>query len=957
MGLASIELEGVEADDVIASLCRLAVADGRKAVIVSGDKDFYQLLSESVSMWDPSPKAKSALDLDGFRARFGLEPAAFLEMQALMGDPSDNIPGIKGIGEGTALKLITEFGTVERLYESLDKVKPQGVRAKLEGQLENARLSKSLATLGEGLEPPLKLEDLAVRDPDLPKIEAITRDLELARLYREIEAYARVRSRRLGGSYASAASGESGTSAGTLAPGGSAMSGAPGASQGPGSPEASAGSQGASAPEAPAASALAPPREAPAPGPQAEPGSQAAPGPQAEPRPEGEPRLDGARRPPAAGRPKGASLLDGLRPDPVPLPTGDAQGSLAAVPGNLLGAAGAIAAPADDVVDYDLYRLVDDEESWGILAAALERSERLAVDLETDGPKPGRAAIVGISLATGPPGEAFYIPVAHATAGARNQPWPLVAERLGARLIGPAPPKVGQHAKFDWQILARYGLVLPVPADDPMLASYLLDPDARHGLDALSQRELEHRAISFKEVVPNPKATFASVDPATACRYSAEDADLTLRLAAALRGRLEGDPELLRLYDEVELPLEELLGRMEGLGVLVDPAALKTLSAELGAMMSARAKTIYSLIGHELNLGSPKQLGEALFVEMGLPAGKKTAKGTAPSTDNEVLSELALLYPVASEIMAWREVSKLKSTYADKLPEAIDPATGRIHTSYNQALTATGRLSSSDPNLQNIPARTEEGRRVRAAFKAPPGWRLLSADYSQIELRVMAHLSGDQALMRAFLEDEDIHAQTAARIFNLPIDKVPPERRREAKTINFGIIYGQGPFGLAKQLGVRQSEAKAIIDAYFLRFPGVRAYMDRTVGEAARTGQVRTWFGRLRRLPLIGSSGPAKREAERMAVNTPVQGTAADLIKMAMLMVDRALAREGLKSRIIMQVHDELVLEAPLEEVDRVGRLVKELMELAGREPLAGGRPLTVPLRADVAVGEAWVHA
>jgi DNA polymerase-1 len=608
-------------------------------------------------------------------------------------------------------------------------------------------------------------------------------------------------------------------------------------------------------------------------------------------------------------------------------------------------------------VDYGAYRLVDGEPAWEELMAAVGRARSLAVDLETDKLKPSEAAIVGVALATDAEGEAFYVPVAHETPGAPNQPWSLVADRIGPFLAAPEPKKIAQHAKFDWQILARRGLVLPVPADDPMLASYLLDPDARHGLDAMSLRELGHEAISFKSVVPDPKKTFASVDPDAARRYAAEDADLAMRLASVLRRRLSADRELMRLYEEVELPLEELLGRMEGLGVLVDPEALRALSGELEGLMAERAAKIYSLIGRPLNLASPRQLSEALFVEMGLPSGKKTAKKTGLSTDNEVLTELAPLYPVAAEIIAWRELAKLKSTYADKLPEAINPLTGRVHTSYNQALTATGRLSSSDPNLQNIPARTEEGRRVRAAFKAPPGWRLISADYSQIELRVMAHFSGDPELLRAFAEDEDVHAQTAARIFGLPLGQVPPEKRREAKTINFGIIYGQGPYGLAKQLGIPQTAAKAIIDSYFQRFPGVKAYMAGTMARAEAEGLVRTWFGRVRRLPLIKAGGQSKREAQRMAVNTPVQGTAADIIKMAMIMVDGALRERGLRARIIMQVHDELVLEAPVEEVEAVRALVKERMELAGREPLAGGRPLAAPLKADVADGEAWVHA
>ncbi|MDR2455363.1 MAG: DNA polymerase I, partial [Deltaproteobacteria bacterium] len=741
LGLCAIEKEGFEADDVIAAMCKLAQEEGREVVIVSGDKDFYQLLSPSVSMYDPDPKKKSALNLEGFRERFGLEPRAFLEMQGLMGDASDNIPGIPGIGEVTAKKLIAEFGTIENLYLNLGKVSSNSVRDKLRGREEEAKLSRRLALLGEGLEAPAKIEDLAVGEPDLPELKKILAKLEFSRLLGEIEQTARTRAFLTGGG---------------LKP-----------------------------------SAAPPPPEPPL--------TQA----------EKDARLQ--------------AIIDGHfeaeDEEQAPAPA------------------------AGQIVDYDAYVLVSGEEAWKRLLEALRKSEKIAVDLETDGTKPSQAAIVGLSLATGPEGEAFYIPVAHEAPEAPNQSWELVRERLAPFLTGESPLKVGQHAKFDWQILARYDLALPPPSDDPMLASYLLNPDNRHGLDSLSLRELGHQAMSYKSVVPDPKKTFASVEVELACKYSSEDADLTLRLAKRLRGKLGGELELEKLYDEVELPLEELLGRMEGAGVLVDPSVLEALSLDLGELMTERAAKIYAMIGHELNLASPKQLSDALFVEMKLPPGKKTAKGGGFSTDNEVLSDLAPLFPVASEIIAWRELSKLKTTYADKLPEAINPLTGRVHTSYNQALTATGRLSSSDPNLQNIPARSEEGRRVRAAFIAPEGYRLISADYSQIELRVMAHFSGDEAMRQAFLDDEDIHAQTASQIFGIPLAQVPPERRREAKTINFGIIYGQGPYGLAKQLGIPQSRAKEIISGYFHRFPGVLQYMEKTRLKAERTGLVRTWFG------------------------------------------------------------------------------------------------------------------
>jgi DNA polymerase-1 len=616
-----------------------------------------------------------------------------------------------------------------------------------------------------------------------------------------------------------------------------------------------------------------------------------------------------------------------------------------------------LASNNEAAINYQAYVLVDSIEAWDKLSAALTKASLLAVNLEAILVQ-NQAHILGLSLATGK-NEAFYIPIAHQTLTAKNQSWDMVKEKIGSFLTSSSPLKIGQNAKNDWQILSRNGLKLPPPADDPMLASYLLNPDDRHELAALSFKYLGHKYLSFKEAAPEPrKADFSKIEPAKACYHASEKADLTLRLASQLRSNLREEPSLEKLYDEVELPLEELLARIEETGVLVDPLDLSKLSSELGNLMYEREQKIFAEAGRKFNISSPKQLSDVLFVEMGLPSGKKTAKKTGFSTDSEVLTELSALYPIASEIVSWRELAKLKNTYADKLPLAINPATGRIHTSYNQALTATGRLSSSDPNLQNIPARTEEGLRIRAAFKSKPGCRLVSADYSQIELRIMAHFSHDEALIQAFSHDEDVHSQTAAQIFGLSKEEISAEKRREAKTINFGIIYGQGAYGLSKQLGIPRSAAADFIDLYFQRFPAVKNFIEQMHKTAAETGQVSTWFGRRRFLPAINSGGMAKREAERMAVNTPIQGTAADIIKMAMLLVDRRLQREKLKSVIIMQVHDELVLEVPLEELDKVKNiLVEEMVDAGSNPPLSGAKPLTVPLKVDVADGEAWVHA
>jgi len=807
LGLFSLERPGFEADDLIAAAARAFMAQGLEVIIVSSDKDFYQLLDDRVSMYDPDPKKDSALTQAAFRERFGLSPAAFLEMQALMGDSSDNIPGVPQVGEKTALKLISRFGTLDNLYARLEEVTPEKLRANLAANREAAYISRELASLGQGATVDFEARDLKPRPPDQGLLAALFTELEFTRLIREL--------------------------------------------------------------------------------------------------------------------PSSAS-------EPEPLP----QAS---------------------TVTYEGYTLVDGPAGWKALESALTKALALAVDLETDSLSPSRAALVGLSLCA-EPGQAFYIPVEHRTLGAANQPRAL--EKISPWLTSPRLPKIGQNAKFDWLVLARHGLDLPPPADDPMLASYLLDPEARHGLDYLSRRHLAHAPIAYKDLLPDPKKNFSDLTPEEARDYAAEDADLTFRLAGLLRARLKECPALTALYEEVELPLEALLARMEGAGVLLDVPVLERLSLELGGQLKIMEEKIFSLAGRPFNIASPKQLAEVLFKEQGLTPLKKTAKKTGFSTDDEVLAELALTHPLPRAIREWRSLDKLKSTYTDKLPRTVNPATGRVHTSYNQTQTATGRLSSSEPNLQNIPARGEEGRRLREAFIAPPGFRLISADYSQIELRILAHFSGDEALIGAFRRDEDIHTQTAAEIFGLPADKITADLRREAKTINFGVVYGQGAFALGKQLGIPQAQARDFIERYFQRFPGVRRYMEETRGQARTAGQVSTWFGRRRLLPGLTGGYQARQEAERMAINTPIQGTAADLIKMAMLAVDRRLAAEHPRSRLLLQVHDELVVEAPEDEVQAVsGLLATEMAGVAAHPPLTGARALTVPLKVDVGAGPNWASA
>ena len=510
--------------------------------------------------------------------------------------------------------------------------------------------------------------------------------------------------------------------------------------------------------------------------------------------------------------------------------------------------------------------------------------------------------------------------------------------------------KVGQNIKYDYIILKHNGVNLGPIADDPMVASYLLNPGAGgHNLDRLAQDILGHDTIKYEEAVGGKNKRFDDISPEAARDYACEDADVALMLAERLRADLD-QAGLTELYTTLELPLIEVLADMEMNGVRLDPDLLNDLSKELTIKMEASEQRVYALAGRTFNISSPKQLGQVLFEELKLPQGKKTKKKTGYSTDVEVLTDLAVHHELPAEVLYFRSLAKLKSTYVEALSQLIHPDTGRVHTSFNQAVTATGRLSSSDPNLQNIPIRTEEGRRIRQAFIPAPGCRMISADYSQVELRVLAHYSGDEGLQEAFRAGDDIHTRTAAEVFDVMPGLVNADMRREAKAVNFGIVYGQQAFGLSRQLGIERKQAQAYIDRYFERYAGVKAFIDQTLAEARETGCVTTLLGRRRNLPELKSRNyQARSMAERMAVNTPIQGTAADLIKLAMIAVFRELKSEGLQSRMILQVHDELVIEAPQDEVDRAMDLVRREMENV--------YPLDVPLTVDVHVGDNWAEA
>ena len=623
-------------------------------------------------------------------------------------------------------------------------------------------------------------------------------------------------------------------------------------------------------------------------------------------------------------------------------------GAAAAVP-----AAAPTATPASaQAFDRDAYETVLDPAALERWCERLAAADSFAFDLETDSLDPITARIVGVSFAC-EPGQAAYVPLGHDYPGAPDQlPADAVLTRLKPLLEADAPCTIGQGFKFDYTVLAQHGIAVAGPAFDTMLESYVLDSTAsRHDMDTLALKHLGHTTITFKDVAGSGKSqiTFNQVDLATATRYAAEDADVTLRLHRQFWPRIEAEPTLRRVFETIEMPLLPVLSRIERHGVLIDAALLRRQSGELAESMQRLEAQAHELAGRPFNLGSPLQIQQILYDEQKLPVLGRTPKGQ-PSTAEDVLQELALHYPLPRVILEHRGLSKLRSTYTDKLPAQVNPATGRVHTSYQQAVASTGRLSSSDPNLQNIPVRTAEGRRIRQAFIAPEGCKLLSADYSQIELRIMAHLSGDEGLCRAFAEGADVHRATAGEIFGVGADGVTAEQRRAAKAINFGLIYGMSAFGLAQQLNIDRGAAQRYVDQYFERYPGVRAYMDATREQARERGYVETVFGRRLYLPDIRAGNAQRRQyAERTAINAPMQGTAADLIKLAMIRIDRWLRDSGEPARMILQVHDELVFEVTADTAEAVRAEVTALM--------TADNPLGVPLLVETGLGANWDQA
>jgi DNA polymerase-1 len=823
LGLPLLRVAGVEADDVIGTLAVRAAAAGFDVLISTGDKDMAQLVDPHISL--VNTMSNTRLDRDGVKAKFDVFPEQIVDYLALVGDSSDNIPGITGVGPKTAAKWLSQFGTLDSLVAHAAEI-PGKVGENLRGELPALELSRKLATIDAAVTLEVAPEDLLPDTPDIARLRALYGRLELRALAKSLDAM--------------------------------------------------------TTPAEPAAT--------------------------------------------AAAVPAGATAAAAAALDSSSATTSSAT-----------------------VRSYEAVVSRASLEAW---IAKLGAARLIAIGTETGSLDYMHGRLLGLAFAVAP-GDAAYIPLGHDYTGAPAQlALDQVLGALKPLLEDPALPKVGRRLKFDTHILANHGITLRGQRYDSMLESYVLDSVAtRHDMESTAARYLGTAITRYEDLVGKgvKQITFGQVDVQRAADYAGEEAEVTLRLHHALWPQLEAVPRLERLYDTIEQPLSPVLYRMERAGVLVDRALLRTQSSELAARMAQLETQAHAEAGGAFNLDSPKQLQEILFGKLGLPVARKTPTGQ-PSTAEDVLEELAQSYHLPKLILEYRGVSKLKSTYTDKLPEQINERSGRIHTSYQQTVAATGRLSSSDPNLQNIPIRTAEGRRIRQAFIAHEGYSLVAADYSQIELRIMAHLSSDASLLKAFAEDRDIHQATAAEVLGLPAGEVSADQRRSAKAVNFGLIYGMSAFGLARQLGISRGDAQRYVDLYFERYPGVKRYMDDTRAQARELGYVETVFGRRLYLPEIRSRNAALRQyAERSAINAPMQGTAADIIKRAMIEVDAWLEKSRVRARLIMQVHDELVLEVADDAVeDTAARL---------REHMIAAAELAVPLKVDVGIGLNWDEA
>ena len=802
MGLPLLCIAGVEADDVIGTLCKQAASDGLTVLVSTGDKDLAQLVNDKVTLINTMNN--STLDRDGVKAKFDVFPEQIVDYLALVGDTSDNIPGVPKVGAKTAAKWLNLYDTADGIVHNAEEIKGK-VGESLRESVAQLRLSQDLATIRQDVKLDVGIADLKQRHADTDTLRELYSRFELRTLLRQLDEEA---------------------------------------------------------------------------------------------------------------------LAEANQP---------------------------VAPVADEKGEYETVLTWEAFDRW---LSKIDSAALTALDTETTSVNYMQAEIVGLSLAV-EAGEAAYIPVAHDYPAAPDQlPRDEVLQKLRGWLEDDNKKKVGHHLKYDAHILARYDIALSGMQFDSMLESYVLNSVAsRHDMDSVARHYLGKETIHYEDVAGKgaKQLTFNEVDLDTAAPYAAEDADITLQLHQELWRQLNEHESLRKVYEEIEQPLVPVLLAMEETGVLVDREMLATQSGELAKKMVELEASAHDLAGGPFNLGSPKQLQQILFEKLELPVIRKTPKGQ-PSTAEDVLVELAADYDLPAVILAYRSVSKLKSTYTDKLPLQIAASTGRIHTSYHQAVAATGRLSSTDPNLQNIPIRTPEGRRIRQAFVPADGQVLLAADYSQIELRIMAHLSGDKGLLKAFANEQDVHRATAAEVFGMALDEVSDDQRRSAKAINFGLMYGMSAFGLAKQLGITRGEAQEYTDLYFDRYPGVKSYMDGIRDEASMQGYVETVFGRRLYLPEINARNVQRRQyAERSAINAPMQGTAADIIKKAMILVHDWLQSEKPGARMIMQVHDELVFEVDVDKIDEVRDRVIELMN--------GAAELSVPLKVDAGIGSNWDEA
>lgn len=822
LGLPLLCIEGVEADDVIGTLARQAAAQGQAVIISTGDKDMAQLVCPNVSL--VNTMTNTFMNEAGVKEKYGIGSELIIDFLALMGDKSDNIPGVPGVGEKTALALLQGIGSMDDLYANLDKIADLSFRGakttakKLEENREMAYLSYQLATIKLDCELPLDWNELHLNEPNTAA---------LTELYTELEFKAWLR-----------------------------------------------------------------------------------------------------------------DLLDKPTSTATEQTTAVIQTTEANEPA---------AIPEAVAANYEIIFKQDDLNKW---VKKLQAAGSFALDTETTSLNYMKAEIVGVSFAV-TAGEAAYVPLTHSYLDAPEQlDRDTVLAQLKPLLEDPKLGKIGQNLKYDMSVLANHNIHLQGIQADTMLESYVLNSTAtRHDMDSLALKYLGRSTVSFEALAGKgaKQLTFDQLEIEAAGFYAAEDADITLQLHQALSPQVKAVGRLQEVLDKLETPLISLLSKIERQGVKIDVPHLQLHSQEMARRIMELEAEAYAIAGKEFNLNSPKQLAEILFVEQKLPIKKKTPKG-APSTAEAILEELALDFPLPKLIMEHRSLAKLRNTYTDKLPQLVEQSTGRVHTSYHQAVTATGRLSSTDPNLQNIPIRNEEGRRIRQAFIAEPGYLLVAADYSQIELRIMAHLSGDQGLLTAFAEGKDIHRATAAEVFGLQLDEVTNDQRRSAKAINFGLIYGMSAYGLSRQLHIDPGQAKLYIEKYFERYPGVRRYMDETPSSAAELGYVETLFGRRLYLPEINSRNFNQRQgAERTAINAPMQGTAADIMKAAMLAVDKWLVESKLDARIIMQVHDELVFEVKEDQVEALITGITPCMENAAK--------LDVPLLVEAASGKNWDEA